>query len=63
MPTHRDVLAVEPLAIDTASQADAYVIRLRGELDLAGCAQLEAVLSEAEAGEANRIVLDQPNRP
>jgi anti-anti-sigma factor len=68
MPTHHDVLTVhdhvptveEPpaLEIDTASQADAYVIRLRGELDLAGCAQLEAILSEAEAGEANRIVLD-----
>ena len=36
------------LAIEAESQPDAYVIRITGELDLAGCPGLESALQEAE---------------
>ena len=44
--------------LDSANQAAAYIIRLRGELDLARCPDLESALREAEASGAERIVLD-----
>lgn len=37
---------------------DAYVVRLEGELDLAGCPELVRVLDEAERSDAERIFLD-----
>jgi anti-anti-sigma factor len=46
------------LSICAAQQAGAYVIRIEGELDEAGCPDLEAALTEAEQTGAARIVLD-----
>jgi anti-anti-sigma factor len=46
------------LTIHAEEQRDAYVIALEGELDLAGCADLDLVLSEAERTRASRIILD-----
>ncbi len=46
------------LEIATAQGPDAYVIRLDGELDLAGCPDLELALDDAEASQAGRIILD-----
>ena len=40
------------------SQPDAYVIRITGELDLAGCPDLESALQEAERAHADRIIVD-----
>jgi anti-anti-sigma factor len=44
--------------IDTAHQDDAYIVQIRGELDLAGCPALELALEEAERSKATRVVLD-----
>ncbi|MCD6015663.1 MAG: anti-sigma-factor antagonist [Solirubrobacterales bacterium] len=50
---------LEPvLRIDAAPQPDGYVIRLEGELDLAGCPDLESVLADAERSQVDRIVVD-----
>jgi anti-anti-sigma factor len=46
------------LRIDAAQQADAYVIRIEGELDLAGCPELDSALADAERSEADRILVD-----
>lgn len=46
------------LEIATAQAPDAYVIRVEGELDLAGCPDLELALDDAEESQAGRIVLD-----
>lgn len=46
------------LRIDAAQQADAYLIRVQGELDLAGCPDLDRALGEAEQTQAGRIILD-----
>ena len=46
------------LEITAAQRPDAYVIRLDGELDLAGCPGLELALEEAEASQGGRIILD-----
>ena len=46
------------LAIEAESQPDAYVIRITGELDLAGCPGLESALQEAERAHADRIIVD-----
>ena len=46
------------LAIEAESQPDAYVIRITGELDLAGCPGLESALQEAEQAHADRIIVD-----
>ena len=46
------------LAIEAESQPDAYVIRITGELDLAGCPELESALQEAERAHADRIIVD-----
>ena len=46
------------LAIDAENQPDAYVIRITGELDLAGCPGLESALQEAERAHADRIIVD-----
>ena len=46
------------LAIEAESQPDAYVIRITGELDLAGCPALESALREAERTKAERIIVD-----
>ena len=44
--------------IDAAPGADAYVVHVRGELDLADCPVLELALTKAEESEADRILLD-----
>jgi anti-anti-sigma factor len=50
---------LEPvLRIDAAPQPGAYVIRLEGELDLAGCPDLESALADAERSQVDRIVVD-----
>ena len=46
------------LAIEAENQPDAYVIRITGELDLAGCPGLESALQEAERAHADRIIVD-----
>ena len=46
------------LWIDAEQQPGAYVIRIAGELDLAGCPHLDLALAEAEGSQAKRIVLD-----
>jgi anti-anti-sigma factor len=46
------------LAIEAESQPDAYVIRITGELDLAGCPELESALQKAERAHADRIIVD-----
>jgi anti-sigma B factor antagonist len=46
------------LAIEAEGQPDAYVIRITGELDLAGCPGLESALQKAERVQADRIFLD-----
>jgi anti-sigma B factor antagonist len=45
-------------AIDAANEGDAFVIRVKGELDLFECPRLERALREAEASHAIRILLD-----
>jgi len=44
--------------ISAASEDDAYVIHIEGELDLCECPSLERALREAEVSPANRILLD-----
>jgi anti-anti-sigma factor len=46
------------LSIDAADRTDVYLIRVEGELDLAGQPDLESVLADAELSEANQILLD-----
>jgi anti-sigma B factor antagonist len=46
------------LSVQTDRTGDVHTIRLAGELDLAGADRVEAVLAEAEAGDAPSIVLD-----
>lgn len=46
------------LTIHAEHRADAYVIGLEGQLDLAGCADLDFALSQAEQARADRIILD-----
>ena len=46
------------LTIHVEQQREAYVIALEGELDFAGCAELDLALSEAERTRARRIILD-----
>ena len=46
------------LAIEAADEPDAYVIRIEGELDLAGRPDLESALADAELSRADRIVVD-----
>ena len=46
------------LTIEAESQADAYVIRIIGELDLEGCPELESALQEAEGAQMHRIIVD-----
>jgi anti-sigma B factor antagonist len=46
------------LTIEAESQADAYVIRIIGELDLAGCPDLEVALQEAGGAQVDRIIVD-----
>ena len=46
------------LAIEAESQPRAHVIRIAGELDLAGCPDVESALQEAERAEADRIIVD-----
>ena len=46
------------LEIQTATEDGVYVIRLRGELDMASCDAVDAELRRAEAGSADRILLD-----
>ena len=47
-----------PFTIETERQLGAYVIRIAGELDLAGCPELESALREAERAQADRIIVD-----
>jgi anti-anti-sigma factor len=46
------------LTIHAEQMRDVYVIALVGELDLAGCADLDLALSEAERTPVARIVVD-----
>jgi anti-anti-sigma factor len=46
------------LEIDASHEQDAYVVRLQGELDMAGAPALELALDVAEMSPADRIVLD-----
>ena len=46
------------LAIEAESQPRAHVIRIAGELDLAGCPDVESALQEAERAQADRIIVD-----
>jgi anti-sigma B factor antagonist len=49
-----------PLAfgIDAEFGPDAYVLRIEGKLDMAGCPELDRALREAEQTQARRIILD-----
>ena len=51
-------LAQPLLTIEAAHEPDAYVIRVEGELDLAGTSDLESALADAELSQADRIVVD-----
>jgi anti-anti-sigma factor len=44
--------------IEVTVDRDVVVVRVKGELDLAGRSRLDGVLADSEAGEARRIVLD-----
>jgi anti-anti-sigma factor len=44
--------------IEAADGPDAYVIRVEGELDLAGTSDLESALADAERSRADRILVD-----
>ena len=46
------------LQIEVTPGPDAHLICLRGELDIAGAPALDLALTEAEEGEADRILLD-----
>jgi anti-anti-sigma factor len=46
------------LEIRTEREGDAYVVRLIGELDLAGCDLTEQALVAAEASDAASILID-----
>ena len=46
------------LTIEAESQADAYVIRIIGELDLGGCPDFEGALQQAEGARVHRIIVD-----
>lgn len=47
-----------PFSISAAIEGSTYVIRVRGELDLDGCPQLDQALEEAEQTERGPIVVD-----
>jgi anti-sigma B factor antagonist len=53
MPTKPPVLKLDMAHVD-----DACVIRIEGELDIAGCPALELALQEARQSQAERILLD-----
>ena len=53
MPTRLPVLEVDAAHID-----EACVVRVRGELDIAGCPSLERALRSAELTKAERLILD-----
>lgn len=44
--------------IDATYEADAFVIRIKGELDMVGSPTLAFALAEAERSKAERILLD-----
>ncbi len=46
------------LSIDSEQDAEAYRIRLAGELDLAGIERVDHELRRVEASDASRIVVD-----
>ena len=46
------------LSVQAAHHRDTYVVRIQGALDLAGSAELERALDEAEQSNADRIFLD-----
>ena len=46
------------LDIEAEPKGCAYVIHLRGELDMAGCPDLEMALSEAVHGQTDPILVD-----
>ena len=50
--------AHQVLTIEAVDEPDAYVIRVEGELDLAGASDLESALANAELSRADRIVVD-----
>lgn len=49
------------LEIAAAQESHAYVVRLQGELDIAGCPALELALTDAEQSQADRILVDLEN--
>lgn len=48
----------DPFEMNILHEEGAYVVSLRGELDLSGSPDLEAVLLEAEQSGARRILVD-----
>ena len=46
------------LLIDVGHVAEACVICIRGELDIAGCPAVERALKDAEASQAQRLIID-----
>jgi anti-sigma B factor antagonist len=57
-PTRPDALAPTGLEISTASAADATVLALSGELDIASAPALERALDEFGASIPRRVVID-----
>jgi anti-anti-sigma factor len=57
-PTRPDALAPTGLEISTASAADATVLALSGELDIASAPALERALDEFGASIPRRLVID-----
>jgi anti-anti-sigma factor len=49
---------MSPIKIYAGHYGDAYVVRVRGKLDLAGCPALERALKVAEGSDVERIFLD-----
>jgi anti-anti-sigma factor len=50
--------ADRPFEIQAERDGDTYVVRLHGELDLAGCELTEQALLAAEASDATTILVD-----
>ena len=58
MPSRHDAAATDQLVITSSRGADAIVISLRAELDLASSASLERELRAAELGGPGRLSID-----
>jgi anti-sigma B factor antagonist len=58
MPSEQHDISDGTLAVRTARGEDAYVVSLRGELDLANAATAETALNEALNGGEAQVVVD-----